>query len=111
MNYRATLHALHDADLAQSDERFNCLSYVEENALFALLYENVVMHELLTDLLIRDAATDGAFLLQGERDALLHVLNGGSIDDALGTDTGCVAADRNGGGEPVVLLPGNDSRA
>lgn len=64
---------------------------------------------ILTNLLVRDAVIDGGFLLQSERDALLHIINGGNIDDALGTGSRRLAVADNGGSQPVVLLPGDDS--
>ena len=64
---------------------------------------------ILCDLLARDQTNQsGDVLLQSERDAILHLVMGGNLDDALGTDTRCVAADPDGGDQPVVLLPSDD---
>ena len=68
--------------------------------------------EEILDLLGNDSAPGHwqCFLLtHGQRAAFIHVINGGSLDVSLGTSDGCVAADSNGGGESVVLLPGDDT--
>lgn len=59
------------------------LSDIEYRNVCQLLYGITYDADVVGDLLVRDAATDGAFLLQGERDSLLHVLNGGAIDDVV----------------------------
>lgn len=68
--------------------------------------------EIILDLLVRDLApcdTQCGVLEHGQRAAILHVLNGGSLDVSLATNNRCVAADHHGGGESVVLLPGHDT--
>lgn len=68
--------------------------------------------EIILDLLVRDNApcdTQCGVLEQAQRDAILHVLNGGSLDVSLPTDNGCVAADHHDGGESRLLCGRNDS--
>ena len=111
MTHRQIITALMDADLCVRGPRYNILRYFEHDALWHLVKCGRILKDDLLMLLIRDAETDGAFLLQIERDSILHVINGGNLDVSLATGNGCVAADSNGGGESVVLLQGDDSVA
>lgn len=76
MTHRDTLHRL-------IKTRGEVLTDYEFRNVCLMLYGITHDREVFNDLLIRDASTDGAFLLQGERDALLHVINGGSLDVSL----------------------------
>lgn len=76
MTARATLHTL-------VKTRGEVLTDLEFRHVCQMLYGMAYDEEVLRDLLIRDAGTDGAFLLQCERDALLRVIDGGGLDVSL----------------------------
>ena len=79
MTARATLHRL-------VKTRGEVLTDYEFRNVCQMLYGMAYDAEAFGDCLVRDAGTDGAFLLQGERDGLLHVINGGSLDDVMAND-------------------------
>lgn len=80
MTARATLRALLARVLRSED---HILRFREFNEIVAVLIGQPYDTDPLVDILTFDASTGGAFLLQGERDSLLHVINGGSLDDVM----------------------------
>ena len=113
MTIRKTLQDMLRRDAtAPTGNLLNFDEFDAVNWLLLLRAREMRKKAVLCDLLARDQTNQsGNVLLQSERDAILALIMGGNLDDALGTDTGCVAADPDGGGEPVVLLSRDDSVA
>lgn len=88
MTPRHTLHALLNEDLARAKQDLDTciLSCKEFDAIGWQLMGRVLdlaAKDTLENLLIRNRATDGAFLTDPQEAALLHVINGGSLDDVM----------------------------
>lgn len=88
MTPRTILHALLNEDLARAKADLDTciLSCKEFDAIGWQLMGRAMSpaeKDALENLLIRNRATDGAFLTDAEEAALLHLTNGGSLDDVL----------------------------
>lgn len=87
MTHRDTLHRL-------IKTRGEVLTDYEFRNICLMLYGITHDAEALSDCLIRDASTDGAFLLQGERDALLHVILATIQARVQWRESGCISGRR-----------------